>query len=196
MSSRILLVDDDAMVLQALSDMIELRINHAKVDTCTSAHDALARISEVDYDAIVSDIKMPGMDGFSLMERVLKLFPTIPTLLVTGHGEHDLGVHALKSGAYAFIHKPIDRDYFIAWLKRAIQLRQLSRAVEQQNQMLERTVQERTAELERTNRELKITLEQQRESEEHFRGIFQHSHDAIFVLDFQENRIRETNPRA
>ncbi|MEP6888650.1 MAG: response regulator, partial [Nitrospirales bacterium] len=91
----------------------------------------LERIGQTDYDAVVSDVKMPGMDGFQLMERVLTIRPTTSTLLVTGHGDHDMGVKALNAGAYAFIPKPIDREFFVAWLKRAIQLRQLSRTVEQ-----------------------------------------------------------------
>ncbi|MGH7230804.1 MAG: response regulator [Nitrospiraceae bacterium] len=139
------------------------------METCESATAALNRITAVDYDAIVSDIKMPGMNDLALMERVQTLRPTTPTLLVIGHGDHDFGIRALKSGAYAFIQKPIDRDYFTAWLKRAIQLRQLSRVVEEQNQTLERSVQDRTAELARLarkNGELKAALAQQRESEE------------------------------
>jgi PAS domain S-box len=170
MTSRILIVDDDPAMLAALSGMVELRLKHIAIDTCESAPAALEFIGHTDYDAIVSDVKMPGMDGFQLMERVLKIRPTTPTLLVTGHGDHDMGVKALNAGAYAFIPKPIDRDFFIAWLKRAIQLRQLNRIAEEQNQMLERTVQERTAELERTNRELKTALEQQRDKEEALRA--------------------------
>jgi PAS domain S-box-containing protein len=195
MASRILIIDDDAAMLQALSAMVEIRIDHVTVETCTSAADALMRIPHVDYDAIVSDIKMPGMDGLGLMERVLAMRPTTPTLLVTGHGDHDFGVKALKAGAYAFIQKPIDRDYFIAWLKRALQLRQLTRAVEQQNQMLERTVQERTVELERTNRELKETLERERESEYRLRELIDALPAAIYTTD-AEGRIMHYNGAA
>jgi two-component system, sensor histidine kinase and response regulator len=178
MPSRLLMVDDDAAMLQALSGMVELRLKGVDIDTCESGATALERIRETDYDAIVSDVKMPGMDGFQLMEQVLKIRPTTPTLLVTGHGDHDMGVRALNAGAYAFIPKPIDRDFFLAWLKRAIQLRQLSRAVEEQYAKLEQTVQERTADLERTNHDQKEALVQQREaaqavrrSEERYRAL-------------------------
>ena len=167
MSSIILLVDDDAIMLQALSSMVTFRMREAAVHACHSAQEALERIAAVDYDAIVSDVKMPGMDGLQLMEQVLKLRPTTPTLLVTGHGDHDLAVKALDAGAYAFIQKPIDRDFFIAWLKRAIQLRQLTRTVEEQKQQLEGRVhqqdvelQEKNAELQENNRRLEAALKE------------------------------------
>ena len=64
--------------------------------------------------------------------------PGTPTLLITGHGEHDLAVQALRGGAYDFVAKPIDRDYFVASLERAIQLRRLDRQVESQRLALER----------------------------------------------------------
>lgn len=191
MAPRILLVDDDDMVLHALSAMVEFRLKGITIDTAESAEAALGRIRHIDYDAVVSDIKMPGMDGFQLMEEVLKIRSSTPTLLVTGHGDHDMGVKALKAGAYAFIQKPIDRDYFIAWLTRAIELRRLSRAVEEQNQMLERTVQERTAELERTNQELKTALGQQRDKEEalraseaRFRAIVETTPECVKLVAF------------
>jgi PAS domain S-box-containing protein len=160
----VLIVDDDAAMLTALSAMVEWRVPGAAIDTATSGLAALERIAHIDYDAIVSDIKMPQMDGLELMERVLTMRPTTPTLLITGHGDHELGVKALNAGAYAFIQKPIDRDFFVAWLKRAIQLRELSRTVEQQNERLERMVQARTEELEQRNRELKAIILQQTES--------------------------------
>src|SRR5579885_829029 len=164
MPPRLLLVDDDPTLLAALTTTIALRIPGSDVHTASSAQSALSMIEAIDFDAIVSDIKMPRMDGFELMAAVLKIRPTTPTLLITGHGDHELAVNALNAGAYAFIPKPIDRDFFIAWLKRAIQLRQLSRTVERQNEHLARTVQARTEELEVRNQELKAVIAAQAES--------------------------------
>ena len=109
-----------------------------QIDTSETATDALERIREVDYDAIVTDIKMPGMDGLALLEEIGKVRPGTPTLLITGHGEHDLAVQALRGGAYDFVAKPIDRDYFIASLERAIGMRRLDREVERQRLALQR----------------------------------------------------------
>src|SRR5713226_4059585 len=157
-TAQILLVDDDVVLLQALPQALYLRIDELGVDTCGSALEALKQIQEHEYDAIVSDIKMPGMDGLTLLAKIQALRPETPTLLITGHGEHDLALQALRGGAYDFIQKPIDRDYFVAALRRAIQTHQLrrqvrdhQRALELHAQSLERVVQNRTQELVQAN---------------------------------------------
>jgi signal transduction histidine kinase len=158
LDAHILLVDDDIALLQALPQALFLRLKGVLVDTCDSALNALEKISSYDYDAIVSDIKMPGMDGLALLARVQELRPETPTLLITGHGDHNLAIQALRGGAYDFIQKPIDRDYFVAALRRAIhtcqlrrQVRAQQRALEEHAHSLELTVQERTQELLRAN---------------------------------------------
>jgi signal transduction histidine kinase len=132
---RVLIVDDDAALLQALPEALRLRLDGVTVDTCDTASEALDRIAATDYDAIISDIKMPGMDGLALLAKIGALRPDTPTLLITGHGEHDLALQALRGGAYDFIQKPIDRDYFVASLSRALQLRQLRRRVKELDQL-------------------------------------------------------------
>jgi len=165
-SPRILLVDDDKALLDALPQALRLRINGIEIDTSETAIDALERIRTTDYDAIVSDIKMPGMDGLALLHEIRELRPTTPTLMITGHGERDLAVQALRGGAYDFVQKPIDRDYFVASLERAIQLRRLDREVEQQRLALER----------------------------HAR-VLEHVDDGVFLVD-EAGIIRHWNPAA
>lgn len=155
---HLLIVDDDAALLQALPQAIRLRMVGVEIDTADSALAALELIQKYDYDAIISDIKMPEMDGLTLLEKIRALRPETPTLLITGHGEHGLAVQALRGGAYDFIQKPIDRDYFVAALRRAIQTRQLHRQVQEQQlalelhaKSLERLVQNRTNELVEAN---------------------------------------------
>ena len=154
----ILIVDDDKTLLQALPQALSLRIKDIAIDCADSAFAALDLIGQHDYDAVVSDIKMPGMDGLTLLAKIKELRPNTPTLLITGHGEHNLAVQALRGGAYDFIQKPIDRDYFVAALLRAIQMHQLQRqvteqqhALEQYAASLEETVEKRTRELLKAN---------------------------------------------
>jgi signal transduction histidine kinase len=154
----VLIVDDDAALLEALPQALSLRMTAIQVDTSDSALDALKQAQENDYDAIVSDIKMPGMDGLALLAKIQELRPETPTLLITGHGEHDLAVQALRGGAYDFIQKPIDRDYMVAALSRAIHTHRLSRqlaehqrALELHALSLERIVTNRTRELVEAN---------------------------------------------
>ncbi|HZR41726.1 MAG TPA: hybrid sensor histidine kinase/response regulator [Ktedonobacteraceae bacterium] len=137
-TTQILLVDDDLALLQALPHTISLRMSGVEVEIADSAEDALKLIQEHDYDTIVSDIKMPGMDGLDLLAHVSTLYPDTPVILITGHGEHDLAIQALRGGAYDYIQKPIDRDSFIAALHRALQTRQLRRQVQEQQRALER----------------------------------------------------------
>jgi signal transduction histidine kinase len=151
---RVLIVDDDRALLDALSEALQLRMGDVDVTTSESAQSALDALASAEMDAVVADIKMPKMDGLQLLERIRELQPNTPTLLITGHGEHELAVQALRGGAYDYVQKPIDRDYFVGSLRRAIQTHQLSREVEQQRvalvqhaQELEKCVQERTIEL-------------------------------------------------
>lgn len=151
-SPHILLVDDDTALLEALPHMVALRIRGVLVDTSDSALKALDQIQKHDYDVIVSDIKMPGIDGLELLAKVQELRPETPTLLITGHADQELITQALRGGAYDFIQKPIDRIYFVAALHRAIQTHQLRRQVLEQQLTLERLVEQRTHELLATNR--------------------------------------------
>src|SRR5712664_867903 len=153
----VLLVDDDLALLQALPEALRLRMNGVTVDTADSATAALDRIAARDYDAIVTDIKMPGMDGFALLAEIRTQRPDTPTLMITGHGENDLVLQALRSGAYDFIPKPIDRDYFVASLRRAIQTQELSRRVKEQQLALERHLNELEAIVEERTRDLRET---------------------------------------
>ncbi len=138
MGTRVLIVDDDPALLHALPETVRTRMEDVSVETTDTAREALKRIADSDFDAIITDIKMPGMDGLALLSEIRTLRPDTPTLLITGHGEHDLAIQALRGGAYDFIQKPIDRDYFVASLSRAVQVYQLKRQVEEQKRALAR----------------------------------------------------------
>src|SRR5439155_25727800 len=125
--SHVIIVDDHAALLKPLPQALQLRMGGVTVDTAESAAAALDRIAAGDYDAIVTDIKMPGMDGLALLAELRGRQPETPTLIITGHGEDDLAVRALRGGAYDFIPKPIDRDHLVASLHRAIRARELNR---------------------------------------------------------------------
>ena len=122
-AGHILIIDDDPALLEALPRTLQLRMAGIKVETCDSAVAALERLEAQDYDAIVSDIKMPGMDGLALLAAIRERRPSTPMLLITGHGEEDLAHRAREGGAYDYISKPIDRDYLVASLARAIRMR-------------------------------------------------------------------------
>jgi PAS domain S-box-containing protein len=150
----VLLVDDESDVLKFLHFLLTSKMQGATVDRADSGCAALERIAATDYDVVVSDIVMPGMNGLELLERIRSVRPNMPTVLMTGFDKRELIVQALRGGAYDFLSKPVDPDYFLATVSRAIQMRRLSRQVEEQKAALERhagnlerIVQERTREL-------------------------------------------------
>lgn len=153
-TARILLVDDDPALLQALPLTLNLRMSNVQVHTATSATQALDLLQQHEYNIIVSDIKMPGLDGLDLLALASRQYPEVPVLLITGHGEHDLAIQALRGGAYDYILKPIDRDDLVASIYRALHTRRLQQELHRQQHTLERyaldlerLVEQRTGEL-------------------------------------------------
>jgi FixJ family two-component response regulator len=196
-SPHILLVDDDPALLNALPKTISLRIPDAHVETANSSEMALERIQQMRYDAIVSDIKMPGMDGLALLTKIQEFQPETPTILITGHGEHNIAVQALRGGAYDYIQKPIERDNFAAALLRAIQTCQLRRQVhEQQHSLemyarsLERLVQQRTNELAEAHttkdRVISLVSQELKEPVARLKGIIQLLRQKLGMTELSE----------
>lgn len=125
--ARILVVDNDKTFLYALSEALRIRLEVVEVDTCHSARRALEQLETIDYDTVVTEVKMPAMDGLELLTAIRQRRPQTPTILITGYDEYHLAVRALRDKAYDILQKPLDWDYFLPVLKSAIQTRQLQR---------------------------------------------------------------------
>ena len=154
-SLSVLIVDDDVALLEALPEALRLRMGGVTVETANSAAAALDRIADRDYDAIVTDIRMPGLDGLELLDEIRTRKPDTPTLIITGHGDNELVVHALRGGARDFIQKPIDRDYFIAALYRAIREHVAARRSRERQEAMESWADELERVVEKLERELR-----------------------------------------
>lgn len=104
--SRILVVDDDTDGLEVL----ELRLTHAgyDVETADSAEKALARVSAFDPQMIVTDVRMSGMTGLELLEKVRGAMEGVEVVVMTAHDDMETAVRAMKSGAFDFLVKPVD----------------------------------------------------------------------------------------
>ena len=144
---RIMVVDDDRYLLMAIGQTLEL--NGYRANTFTSPLEALEVLGKEEYAAVISDIKMPTMDGLQFLTRIRAVDQELPVIMITGHGDIALAVTAIQSGAYDFLQKPVDEDVLLACLVRAMEKRKL---------ILE-------------NRRLNISLAEQRQDLTRFYGL-------------------------
>ena len=117
----VLVVDDDTDLLQLLT--LRLRRAGFAVLTAVSGKEALKRLADSQPHAVVTDLKMEGLDGLELLSEIEARFPVLPVVLMTAHGTIPDAVKATRLGAYAFLTKPIDDAELIACLRRATTLR-------------------------------------------------------------------------
>ena len=94
---RILVVDDESAVLDALSSTLRNQLIGAVVDTAATADAALKQLAQTNYDAVVSDIRMPDMDGLTLLKEIRALAPATPTILITGVDDNELAVAPVRA---------------------------------------------------------------------------------------------------
>ncbi|OAE43326.1 sigma-54-dependent transcriptional regulator [Agrobacterium tumefaciens] len=116
-TSRVLLIDDEEELRFSTAQGLEL--SGFAVTMLASAEHALELIGYSFDGVVVSDIRMPGMDGMTLLQKVRELDPEIPVILMTGHGDVQLAVNAMRNGAYDFIEKPFTPQYLAGIIKRA-----------------------------------------------------------------------------
>lgn len=120
---HIAVIDDDEAVL----DSLRLYFARQNIETSCfeSAKDFLAAIaSGRRFDCIISDVRMPGMSGLDLVYRLKQNGLTAPVILITGHGDVDMAVAAIKVGAFDFIEKPFDEARLLASIRNAIEKKQ------------------------------------------------------------------------
>jgi DNA-binding NtrC family response regulator len=132
MKPYVLLVDDDPRELFALSEVLRVRLHHARIEALTSLTAALALLSASDYDLIISDVIMPSMDGLTFLNQVLTVRPDAVVVLVTA-GALEAEAEALVRGAFAFVTRPLDLNRFFAVVAQALQRASLVRRVREQN---------------------------------------------------------------
>lgn len=122
-AKEVILIDDDRTVLKALTQSFE--IADIPVRPFESATDALDKISPKFSGVVVSDIRMPGLDGTELLSRIRALDRDLPVILITGHADVPMVLGQLKKGAFDFLTKPVNRDELILSVERALDMRHL-----------------------------------------------------------------------
>ncbi len=113
---KILLVDDETEFVDSLSERLGLR--GMKTDVAYDGEQALKAVEKSAPDAMVLDLRMPGMDGIEVLEKVKKDYPNIRVIVLTGHGTDEDEAKALKLGASVFMKKPVDIDQLVKILRK------------------------------------------------------------------------------
>lgn len=123
----LLVVDDDPLVIASLGQWLE--ISGFAVVTAMSVEAALAALKTHDFDAVLTDMRMPGRDGLALLQALRQSHPGMPVVMLTGHGDVPLAVEVLKAGAFDFLTKPHDPDRLVATLRNATRQSRLTRRI-------------------------------------------------------------------
>lgn len=115
--SKILLVDDEVVFTTNMSRLLDNRGYRSKA--VNSGAEAIRELENADFDVVVLDLKMPGMDGLATLKEIKKLGLFVQTLILTGHGSIDSALEAVKLGAYDYLTKPCEIDELVAKIEGA-----------------------------------------------------------------------------
>ncbi|MBI1818765.1 MAG: sigma-54-dependent Fis family transcriptional regulator, partial [Nitrospirae bacterium] len=134
-SDRILVVDDEVN-MRALFKKILSKEGY-QVETVSSGDEAFKLLEKDRFDLVISDLKMPGMDGFELLKKVKEISPQPPFILLTAYGTVDSAVAAMKQGAFDYLTKPLNNDEVRMVIRKALDLYHLTQEVEQLRERVE-----------------------------------------------------------
>jgi two-component system response regulator FixJ len=141
-------VDDDEAMRDSMAFL--LRAENFQVQTYADAADFLTALPQIKVGCVVTDVRMPGMSGIELLQRLRELKVSLPVIVVSGHGDVPLAVEAMKTGALDFIEKPFDDDVFL----RAVRTALGAQAVDSQRQAQKATINSRLESLSNREREV------------------------------------------
>ena len=116
-AANVLLIDDEQQFLKVLEERLETR--GLKVNTATSGEDALTLVNDRNFDAIVLDLAMPGIDGIETLRLLKEKNPDLEIIMLTGHATVQKGIEAMKLGAEDFLEKPVDLSILLERISEA-----------------------------------------------------------------------------
>lgn len=123
--SKILLIEDEAAIRRVLKKIISEENENYQVEEAEDGLIGLDKISKGDFDLVLCDIKMPKMDGVEVLEKVKKIKPEIPIVMISGHGDLDVAVNTMRLGAFDYISKPPDLNRLLNTVRNALDRKEL-----------------------------------------------------------------------
>ncbi len=116
--ATILIIDDEKAIRKTLTEI--LSYEGYKIDEASDGEEGLKRFSEKAYDIVLCDIKMPKLDGIEFLEKAKEINADVPVIMISGHGNIDTAVEAVKKGAFDYISKPPDLNRLLITLRNAV----------------------------------------------------------------------------
>src|SRR6056297_1867373 len=116
--AKILVIDDERSIRNTLKDILEYE--KYEVDLAEDGKKGIDKVKQGEYDIVLCDIKMPGLDGIEVLEQIHSLASDTPVVMISGHGNIDTAVESIKKGAYDFIEKPLDLNRLLITIRNAM----------------------------------------------------------------------------
>ena len=154
-TGRIMVVDDELHVRTTICSVLE-KHGH-RVKAFENCNDALAAFLQNGFDLVLTDVKMPGMDGVELMGRIREHDPDTPVILMTAYADLEIATNAVKKGAFDFIIKPLEFDYLLTAIAKGIRYRYLTLFEKDHARRLERALAEKSDELQQVHAQILLS---------------------------------------
>jgi DNA-binding NtrC family response regulator len=124
MSINILLVDDECDFVETMVKRFGIR--KMPIDSAKSGQEALAALEAKDYDVVILDVRMPGMDGLEVLKLIRERAPLTEVIMLTGHASLEAGMQGMNLGAYDYVLKPADFDDLLDKVRKAFERKELN----------------------------------------------------------------------
>ena len=155
---RVLVVDDDPTICDLLTT--KLKFAGFSTKACTSGEDALKILEKDKFDAIISDLNMPGISGLELLAATRRIVPHTAFLMATGVSDVSVGVTAMKQGAADYLLKPFQMEAVVVSLRRALEMKRMESELSEYRLHLEKMVEQRTKQLQAAMQRIEMTYDE------------------------------------
>jgi DNA-binding NtrC family response regulator len=123
--AKILIIEDESAIRRVLKKIISEENDAYEVEEAEDGLEGIEKIKSNDYDLVLCDIKMPKMDGVEVLEKVKKIKPEVPMVMISGHGDLDTAVNTMRLGAFDYISKPPDLNRLLNTVRNALDRKEL-----------------------------------------------------------------------